>query len=332
MHVSIIVPMGEIVVSSVVGAFKLFHSVNTYLKQTGQRTDDFYHIDLVGLEGENAYYHGLFDVNPNKLIGDVKQTDLVIVSTVRGDFEQAININEAFIPWIRDQRIQHGAEVASLCGGAFLLAATGLLNGKRASTHWTAHDAFRARFPQVELVPEKIIVDEDGIYTSGGAYSFLNLLLHLVQKYNGRETAIWCAKMFEIEFDRSSQSPFIIFQGQKDHADETIREAQDYIEANYHDKLSIDSLSERFATSRRNFVRRFKKATANTPLEYIQRVKIEAAKKQLESSTRNISEVMYDVGYNDQKAFRNIFRKVTGLSPHAYRMKYNREMALVNSN
>jgi transcriptional regulator GlxA family with amidase domain len=148
-----------------------------------------------------------------------------------------------------------------------------------------------------------------------------------VEKYCGRETAIWCSKMFEIEFDRNDQNQFVIFNGQKEHTDESIKNAQLFIENNFGEKISVEDLADMAAISRRNFVRRFKKATANTPIEYIQRVKIEAAKKNLESSTNNINEVMYKVGYNDTKAFRNIFRKHSGLSPIEYRNKYNWEMA-----
>ena len=204
---------------------------------------------------------------------------------------------------------------------------TGLLNGKSWATHWTAHDLFRIRYPQVNLIPEKIICEDNGIYSSGGAYSILNFTLYLVERYFGRETAIWSSKISEIEFDRISQSEFIIFSGQKDHSDEAIKEAQVYIEKNYEEKLSIDKIAQMVHLNSRSFLRRFKKATANTPLEYIQRVKIEAAKKKLESTTETILEVMFGIGYNDEKAFRTTFRKYSGLSPKEYRNKYNREMA-----
>ena len=152
-------------------------------------------------------------------------------------------------------------------------------------------------------------------------------MLYLIEKYCGRETAIWCSKVSEIEFDRESQSHFMIFSGQKEHNDEAIKEAQIYIENKYEEKLHIDQIASMLSISSRSFLRRFKKATSNTPLEYIQRVKIEAAKKRLESSAQNIQEVMYGVGYIDEKAFRNTFRKYTGLTPLDYRSKYNREMA-----
>ena len=140
-------------------------------------------------------------------------------------------------------------------------------------------------------------------------------------------TAIWCSKMAEIDFDRISQNQFAIFQGQKDHQDDTIKKVQEYIEDHFEEKISVEGLANKFAISNRNFVRRFKKATHNTPFEYIQRVKVEMSKKMFESSTLNINEVMYAVGYNDGKSFRKIFKKFTGLSPIEYRRKYNREIA-----
>ena len=184
-------------------------------------------------------------------------------------------------------------------------------------------------FPAITLLPDKIVNEDNGIYSSGGAYSFLNLLLYLIEKFYGRETAIWCSKVSEIEFDRMNQNQFVIFNGQKDHSDEGVKEVQAYIEKHFAEKISVELLAQRIATSSRNFVRRFKKATNNTPIEYIQRIRVEAAKKQLESSTLNIYQIMYGVGYNDDKTFRTLFKRYVGTTPLEYRNKYNPEMALI---
>ncbi|TWI95910.1 transcriptional regulator GlxA family with amidase domain [Mucilaginibacter frigoritolerans] len=322
-HVSILVPNSPCILSSVIGAFKVFNTVNSTLKR--QNKEPFFKIQLVGLSNETSLYEGLFIVRPEALISEVHQTDLIVIPAFSGDIESCLQLNQAYIPWIKEM-FNRGAEIASLCTGAFLLASTGLLNGRSCSTHWMAADAFRQAFPDVKLQHEKIIIDEMGIYSSGGAYSFLNLMIYLVEKFCGREMAVYCSKMLEIEIERKSQSPFAIFIGQKDHEDESIKKAQLFMENNVNNKISVDQLSEMFAISRRNFERRFKKATSNTPVEYLQRVKIEAAKKSLESSRENINEVMYSVGYSDSKAFRTIFKKITGLSPVNYRNKYNREM------
>jgi transcriptional regulator GlxA family with amidase domain len=211
--------------------------------------------------------------------------------------------------------------------GAFLLAATGLLDGRKCATHWIAAHDFRLLFPHVDLVDERVITDEGGLYSSGGAYSYLNLVLYLIEKYVGRDVAVCIAKVFQIDIARGSQSPFVIFRGLKEHEDEPIKKAQEFIEANFQSKISVDELAAMAFLSRRNFERRFKKSTFNTVAEYIQRVKIEAAKMSLESTRENVNEVMYSVGYSDTKAFRTLFKKLTGVSPVAYREKYSRKEA-----
>ena len=326
-HISVIVPSGSVVIDTVIASYNLLRMANSYYKQLNNLKDDYYTIDLVGLSREPVQYQGLFQITPTKTIKELENTDLIIITAISGNLEAGIESNTEFVSWIKKQRIENDAELASLCKGAFLLAETGLLNGKSCATHWTAHDVFKQRYPQVNLMPEKIISEDNGIYSSGGAYSFLNFMLYLIEKKFGRETAIRCSKISEIDIDRMDQSRFMIFNGQKDHNDEPIKQAQNYIEENFEQKLNIDAIASLMNVSGRSFLRRFKKATSNTPLEYIQRVKIEAAKKKLESTTLNINEVMYSIGYNDEKAFRNTFRKYSGLAPLQYRKKYNREMA-----
>lgn len=326
-HVSIIVPTGTAIVDTIIGSLNLFQMANSYLKRSGQINEDLFTIDLVGLNMEPQTYNRFFTITPTKTIDKIEKTDLIIVSGIVGDIDKQIERNILFVDWMRNQRITHGSEIASLCRGAFLLAETGLLNGKSCATHWITHDQFERKYPQVNLVPDKIISEDNGIYSSGGAYSFLNLLIHLIEKYYGREIAIKCSKVAEIEYDRIDQNQFVIFNGQKEHSDEAIKAVQEYVELNYSDQLSVEALADKSLISRRNFVRRFKKATNNTPLEYIQRVRIEAAKKKLESSTLNVQQVMYESGYSDNKSFRNIFKKYSGLTPIEYRKKYNREMA-----
>lgn len=318
-HVSILVPKGAIL-ASLEGSRQLFAQVNQFAKMRG--ASPLFKIQLVGIESETKVSGGLFTVNADTLLQDVKKTNLIIIPAIDGDMKKALEENEAFVPWMLKQHSK-GAEIASLCLGAFLLASTGLLDGKKCATHWVAANDFMKMFPQVQLVQEKIITAENGIYSSGGAFSYLNLILHLIERYAGHDMAVLCAKVFAIEMERNSQASFIIFQGQKEHEDEHVRKAQEFIEANFQEKTTVDQLADMFAIGRRSFERRFKKATKNTVSEYMQRVKVEAAKKQLEATRKNVNEVMYDVGYSDIKAFRTTFKKVTGLSPLEYRNKYN---------
>ncbi|MBL7712734.1 MAG: helix-turn-helix domain-containing protein [Chitinophagaceae bacterium] len=320
-HISILVPFGHTSLPNIDGSQQILSEANSFARRMGR--EPLFTIQLVGLEKAIPQRNGLFTIQPDKVIGDIRKTDLIIIPAVHGDLLEGMEQNKAFIPWILQQRAA-GAEIASLCIGAFFLAATGLLDGRQCATHWVMAAQFRQMYPQVNLVDDKIMTDDDGIYTSGGAYSFLNLLVYLIEKYGGRELAIAVSKAFMIDIDRNSQSPFIMFNGQKEHEDEEIRKAQEYIEQHYEDKISVDQLALMFSVGRRSFERRFKKATSNTVGEYLQRVKVEAAKKQLEMARKNVSEVMYEVGYNDTKAFRDVFRKITGLSPVEYRNKYNR--------
>ncbi len=325
-HISILIPHGHTSIVNIEGTHQIFNEVNSLCAGMGK--PPLFKVQLVGISKETSQRNGLFTISPDVLIQDVKKTDLIIIPAIHGDPKIVMEKNATFVPWII-QQYNGGAEVASLCIASFFLAATGLLKGKQCATHWTAANDFRTMFPDVNLVDDKIMTEDDGIYTSGGAYSFLNLLVYIIEKYAGRDIAIFIAKAFMIDIDRISQSPFIIFKGQKEHGDEPIIQAQEFIEKNYHDKITVEQLTSMLALSRRNFERRFKKATANTVVEYMQRVKIEAAKKGLETGRKNVNELMYEVGYSDTKAFRTVFKKTTGLSPIEYRNKYNKEAVVL---
>ncbi|MFH5833375.1 GlxA family transcriptional regulator [Halalkalibaculum sp. DA3122] len=325
-HVSILIPRGNASVVNIGGTHQILSMVNQTLQQLGRKP--VFDIHLVGLEQEVRQSPGIFSVTPDCLMTEVGETDLIIIPAIFDDVPAAKKKNQEFIPWILHQ-YKNGAEVASMCVAAFFLAETGLLDGKKCSTHWMHANSFRKLYPEVELVDEKIMTEEDGIYTSGGAYAFLNLLMYLIEKNAGREVAVHISKAFAIDIDRESQSPFIMFEGQKDHADEKIKSAQEYIEENYERTIRVDELADKLALSRRTLERRFKRATSNTVTEYVQRVKIEAAKKDLERTRKNVTEVMYEVGYSDTKSFRNLFRRITGLTPIEYREKYNRDAVAV---
>ncbi len=319
-NVSILVPETAII-EAVADPQYMFSAVNSFLHSAGK--ESLFDIQLVSLTKTVKLNNSSFTVHADKLLNEVKKTDLIFIPAISGDIPRALELNKDYIPWIKQQH-ENGSEIASLCIGAFLLAATGLLNGKKCSTHWNAAGLFRNMFPEVELVDAKIITEENGIYSSGGANSYWSLLLHLVEKYTDRQTAILASKYFLVDIDRSSQSPFAIFKGQKEHNDEAVKDVQDYIEQNIEQKITVDALADKVAVGRRSFERRFKRATQNSVLTYIQRVKIEAAKRSFESSRKNINEVMYDVGYTDTKAFRTTFKKITGLTPIEYRNKYNK--------
>jgi transcriptional regulator GlxA family with amidase domain len=261
-------------------------------------------------------------VTGNKTIASKNKYDLVIIPAM--DFEyvdKVLNDEQKMINWIKRQ-YGSGSEVAAICMGTFILAATGLLNGKKATTHWMGVPLFKKLFPLVNLEDDKVIIDEGSIYSSGAAFSFTSLMVYLVEKFCGHEAALAVSKVFMIQVHDSSQHSFTIFELQKNHEDKDIKRIQDFIERNYNQELYITKLAERFNMSNRTFIRRFSTATGNTPLEYIQRVRIEAAKRLLEKGKEGVEQVCIKSGYEDFNFFRKVFRRYTGLSPKEYRYKY----------
>lgn len=314
------------VIEAVTPPYRAFKTANEFLIAAGK--ESVFDVEYVGLTKFVSANDGEYTIKTDRLLQNVGKTDLLIIPPVYGDLVDGININIKAIPYIQ-KLYEQGCSVASLCLGAFLLAETGLLKGKRCSTHWAYLDEFRARYPEIDVVDGAIITEVGNIYSSGGASSLWNLILYLIEKFSDRETAVLISKNFALDIDRSSQAVFTVFKGQKKHADEEIMKVQDFIEKNYNEKMPIDELAAIVNSGRRTFERRFRQATNNTPLEYIQRVRIEAAKRFFEASRKNVSEVMFDVGYTDTRAFRDTFRKVTGLTPIEYRNKYAKVTAEV---
>ena len=270
---------------------------------------------LVGLEG------GRIQVRVDAVLDDAPPVDIGIAPPLMGSIPDAVRGNGALVDWLRDHHGQ-GREVASLCVGAALPAAGGLLDGQRAVVHWAAQSDYAAFFPTVQWVSDRVVLAGKGIYTSGGAFSAAHLVLHLIERHADRATAIWCAKYFQLDWSRQSQLPFAVFTGQKTHADALVRDIQDHIEGRYAERITVEGLAGRFLLGRRTLERRFRQATGNSVVEYLQRIRVEAAKQRLETSRKTIAEVMYEVGYSDTKAFREVFNKYCGLSPVGYRDQY----------
>lgn len=320
MQVAVFVPDYG-VIEAITPPFRTFNTANEFLIAFGKKP--VFEVEYVGLREYVPANHGEYTIKTNRLLKDVTETDLLIIPPAFGDTARGVAANAEAIPYFKKLH-EKGAGIASLCIGAFLLAETGLLNGKKCSTHWAHIQEFRERYPDVEVEDGAIITEHGNIYSSGGASSLWNLILYLVEKFADRETAVMVSKYFALDIGRDNQYQFAIFKGQRNHGDDDIEKVQDYIEENYCEKLSIESLSNLINIGRRTFERRFKEATNNTPITYIQRVRIEAAKKIFEAARKNVTETMFDVGYTDTKAFRGTFKKITGLTPIEYRNKFTR--------
>ena len=317
-HISILA-LGDATMSCIDSAYQIMNRVNDFQRYQGKAP--FYDVEIIGLEKNTQLNGGLYNINVNRTITEVKKTDIIIVPLTCGDFSITFQKNAGYADWLTAQ-YNHGAQIVSLCVGSFFLASTGLLNGRKCAIHWAAKNEFTAMFPQVTVIDDTIITDENGIYTCGGGFSYLNLLLYIIEKHLGREMSVLASKMFEIDIERKSQHPFMIFMGQKRHNDKGILEAQTLIENNPTKIFTVTELCSKVGIGRRTFERRFKKCTGNSVTEYLQRVKVEFTKKQLEADKKTINEIIYEVGYNDVDAFRRVFKKHTDLSPADYRKKY----------
>ena len=318
----------DAVLSSVSGALDLLNAANGLLQSSGK--PPAFKFELVSEKLKNIQLNLPAQFICSKTFSEVTHSDLILVPAFYIGPDEALNKNKTFISWIREMR-EKGTEIASLCMGSYFLAEAGILSGKSCTSHWMAIEDMKQRYPDVTVLSDVVMTDQEGIYTSGGALISWNLIIYLIEKFCGKETAVSISKMFNIDFNRESQTHFAVFQGQRRHEDDEILKAQVFIEQNYHKPISIEQIAEQTNMSTRNFIRRFKAATQNTPLEYLQRVKVESAKKSLESGTDSISSLMYDAGYNDLKTFRTIFKRITGLTPQEYRKKYSRMGVMVES-
>jgi transcriptional regulator GlxA family with amidase domain len=271
---------------------------------------------------EQINHHGrTFHGYPVRSIHSTLKPDIILLPAfTSGNLYMTIEKNKLFIPWLQ-KKFKAGAEIASVCTGAYLFAASGLLNGKLATTHLDACPGMIVDFPSVFVKPGRTLTIDERCYTSGGSIAAFHLLVFLIQKYCGNDVAVKISKIFTIDLNRSQQSYFSTFRPDYSHNDEMVKKIQKKIETNYLDITTIEEVIKDLPASRRNIVRRFKQATGVPPIEYLQHIRIEKAKKQLEQTDLNISEIINETGYSDPKSFRKVFLKLVGITASEYRNK-----------
>jgi transcriptional regulator GlxA family with amidase domain len=280
----------------------------------------YFTVEIVSADGKPVKCLNNAGLQPHRPMVEVDQTDLIIIPSIT-DIEKTIRHGAPALDWLKQQH-RRGAHIASICTGAFFLAETGLLNGKTATTHWGFVDLFRRMYPRVHLKPDRLITDEGTLYCAGALGAGMDLSLYLVENYCGRDVATQCSKALIYDMGRNSQAPYSVFQFQKSHADEAVVQSQEWIETHHTEEIDMNGVARKHGMSRRTFERRFKKATGDTPLAYLQRLRVESAKRQLETDSRTFDEISYHVGYENSSHFRELFKKHTGLLPTAYQRKF----------
>ncbi|SMD08653.1 transcriptional regulator, AraC family with amidase-like domain [Desulfocicer vacuolatum DSM 3385] len=312
--------------SSIIGPIDAFAMANLCHRRTQSMEicpEPLFSWDIVSLDGEIVEGYGRVIIQPHQSIHGIKTTDFILIPGFLPPLDFMGKIPRTLIKWF--QRWHHGnAMIGASCTGTFFLAETGLLDGKVATTNWEFVRYFQRCYPHVQLKPERILTEDGGLICSGATTSFLDLSLFLIEKFGSEELAAHCGKALLVEPNRRNQSPYVVFDYQKNHSDEKILLAQNRMEKCFEQAIPLDALASDLGISPRHFKRRFKKATGDSPLTYLQRVRIEAAKRKLETTMENITEITWQVGYEDSNSFRRLFRKYTGLSPREYRERFSR--------
>ena len=317
----------DVVLSSAAAPLDIFSRTNELLAQAGR--PPAFRVNLVSEKARNillrdpAQFICQYTMDEVSAGSSGHNLPLIVVPAFTGNWDDVWKKNMAAVDWVRSHHAA-GGEIASLCVGSYFLAQAGILDGRACTSHWKAAADMRQRFPRVRLQSDAVVTDQNGVYTGGGAFSSLNLVLYLVEKFCGHDIGIAVSKQFSIHRDHISQAHFSVFRGLNQHGDSRVLQAQSFIEQNFYSQIGVEHVADHVNMSKRNFIRRFKLATQFTPLEYLQKVKIEAAKQRLESSSQSIQDLMQDVGYNDIKTFRQVFKRFTGVTPQDYRRKYGR--------
>ena len=320
-HVTVIAVEG-CMASVVIGLFDILTIANyCQVPSRAKQNLPFFKIEIATPTGKNISSFNQVPVKPHLSINDVNSTDIIIIPPIAIDLSTSIEQNRTVISWLKKHH-QRKAILASVCTGAFILAETGCLDGKATTTNQSVALFFKKKYPHIALNLQRIIVDNGDTLCAGATYSFRELAIYLIEKFCGHDTAMQVSKMFLIEKNRSSQAPYLIFQQQKGHADDMIREIQEWLEIKYSEDVTVAAMSSKFGLSQRSLTRRFKEATGDTLSIYLQRLRIESAKRKLETTRLNIDEITYAVGYEDSRSFSRLFKKHTSLSPGAYRQKF----------
>ncbi len=307
--------------SSITGPYDLFFSASAEWRQLANTEAALFKVKTVSTGHTDIRSFNGSRFKADRSIDTDEKYDILFIPVFSGDID-AVLADQRLIQWLIEQ-FRSGACLSAVCAGSFLLAQTGLLDGKQATTHWQLADPFQARFPRVKLKKERILIDEGNLITAGGVTAYFDLSLHLVARFGSRELANRLSRLFLIDSVRHSQLPYGRFRANKNHGDSDILRVQEWIEAHPSQTIGLSRLAEISGLEIRTLSRRFKKVTGETPIEYLQQVRVDIARERLLSSRDTIDQILYQIGYDDSSSFRKLFKRLTGLSPAAYRKQFS---------
>lgn len=331
LHVTVLL-LNDNFASTALGPIEVFHSAGVLWNAlTGAAREPRFRVTVASVDGAGVMSPYAVALSPQVAIGDIEHADIIVVPASGLDFDKQFARNAVLLPWLRDW-YEKGAYIAGVCSGAAFLAEAGLLDGRLATTHWGVAAELARRYPRVDWRPGMFITEDRRILCSGGVYAAIDLSIYLVSKFCGHEVALNCAQSLLVNMPRSHQSGYAVLPLSKPHADTRIRAIESYMEQNYAQELSVETLAARANMSSRNFIRRFKAATGRLPGNYLQGLRISVARKMLEEGVSNVQTVSLAVGYADVAFFRSLFKRFTDMAPGEYRVRFGRvaEAAFTN--
>jgi len=317
-----ILSLDDTFASTAIGPLEVFrHAGMLWNILTGQAPAPRFRVTTASVDGRPVQCDGPVKLSPSTAMADVRHTDIIFIPSTGLSIQDVLERNAAVVPWLKRWQ-KRGTAIASVCSGVGLTAASGMLDGRRATTHWSLAEDFRQRYPRVNWMPELMVTEDRGFYCGGGVHAALDLSLYLVEKFRGHEIAMQSAKAMLIETPRAWQAGFGIVPLKTEHLDDAVSSAQEWLHQNFHKTFALEEPARRVGMSPRNFIRRFKHATGDSPLNYVQKLRIAAAKRLLENDHRTVQEISDAVGYQDVAFFRQLFQRHTGVSPSVYQKKF----------
>lgn len=306
------------------GALDLFSFTGVSWQRFSEQTvEPKFKVQIASLGGTEIRASNRLVIQAHCDISEVLACDLFLIPTIGDSIDKVLTQNIALLPHLR-RLANTQADIASNCSGAFFLAEAGLLDGHIATTHWGYASKFRADYPLVELQENQFVTQSGNIFCAAGGSAFYDLALLLIERYCGREISTQVAKTQIIDSKRGSQNSYTNVTLHKPHADELVKQVQDYIENNFEQALLVSELAAQVNITPRTLNRRFQTCVAMRPIEYIQAVRIEQAKRLLESGKVSIKSLAYQVGYSDISSFTRLFKRATELTPKEYQDKFSR--------